>query len=97
MFPNRNENGSVGMMAYFLLGLVAALFIYVLMTGMFDRLVATHEVTADLGTDFPVSDERVQTLNFLVIAMGVAPFMGILVPLIIYSVVISVRKGSGGI
>jgi hypothetical protein len=56
-----------------------------------------HEVTSNLGDDFPVSDERVGTLNFLLLSMAAIPFLGIVLPLILYSVVISVRKGSGGL
>lgn len=92
-----NDDASVGMMFYFVAALLACLFIYILIGGVFDEVVDVHAVTSDLGTSFPVSDERVATLNFLLLAMAAIPFLGIVLPLILYSIVISVRKGSGGL
>jgi hypothetical protein len=92
-----NDDASVGMMFYLAAALLSCLFIYILIGGVFDKVVDVHEVTSNLGDDFPVSDERVGTLNFLLLSMAAIPFLGIVLPLILYSVVISVRKGSGGL
>ena len=90
------EEASAGMMALFVIGLMMMLFIWIMMGGVFDEITAIHTSTSDLGTDFPVSDERVSTLNFLITGMSVIPFLGIFIPLVLYSVVTSMRKGSGG-
>lgn len=92
-----NDDASVGMMVYLVLGILACLFIYILIGGVFDEVIGVHDVTSNLGTDFPVSDERVDTLNFLLATMTAIPFLGIVLPLLIYSIVVSVRKGSGGL
>ena len=92
-----NDDASVGMMFYFVAALLACLFIYILIGGVFDEVASVHEVTSDMGDTFPVSDERVGTLNFLILTMAAIPFLGIVLPLILYSIVISVRKGSGGL
>ena len=92
-----NDDGSVGMMVYLVLGILACLFIYIMAGGVFDKIVDAHATTSSLGTDFPVSDERVDTLNFLLATMTAIPFLGIVLPLLIYSIVVSVRKGSGGL
>ena len=92
-----NDDASVGMMFYFVAALLACLFIYILIGGVFDEVVSVHDVTSNLGDNFPVSDERVGTLNFLLLSMAAIPFLGIVLPLILYSIVISVRKGSGGL
>lgn len=90
------EHASAGMMALFVIGLLMMLFIWVLCGGVFEQIREMHNVTADLGDTMPVSDERVTTLNFLIIGMAVMPFIGILMPLLLYSIIMSVRKGSGG-
>lgn len=92
-----NEDGSVGMMFYLVAALLSALFIYILIGGVFDEVVGVHDVTSNLGDNFPVSDERVGTLNFLLLTMAAIPFLGIVLPLLIYGIVVSVRKGSGGL
>jgi hypothetical protein len=90
-----NEDASVGMMFYFVAAVISALFIYIMIGGVFDQVSDVHDVTTNLGDNFPVSDERVSTMNFLILTMAAIPFLGIVLPLLIYSVVISVRKGSG--
>ena len=90
-----NDDASVGMMFYFVAALLGCLFIYILIGGVFDEVVGVHDVTSNLGDNFPVSDERVDTLNFLLATMIAVPFLGIMLPLLIYGIVVSVRKGSG--
>jgi len=92
-----NEDASVGMMVYLVLGIVSCLFIFILIGGVFDEVVTVHNTTSNLGDNFPVSDERVDTMNFLLASMVAIPFLGIVLPLLVYSVVVSVRKGSGGL
>ena len=90
------EKASAGMMALFVIGLMMLLFIWILMGGVFDEIKDVHNVTSDLGDDFPVSDERITALNFMTIGMYVMPLLGIFIPLVFYSIIMSVRKGSGG-
>ena len=91
------ERASIGMMAVFVIGLFMMLFIWILCGGVMERTEEIYTTTANLGGAFPVSDERTTTYNFMVTAFDLLPLLGIFLPLIIYAMIMSVRKGSGGI
>lgn len=92
-----NEEASAGMMALFIIGLMMMLFIWILVGGVFDEIIGIHTSLSILDpTTFPTSDERVNTLNFLIGGMALLPLLGIFIPLILYSMIVSMRKGSGG-
>lgn len=90
------ETASAAMMALFVIALMMMLFIWVLMGGVFERLDTAYNTSADIGTDFPVSDERIIAYNFMKGGMYVMPLLGIFIPLVFYSVMMALRKGSGG-
>ena len=90
------ERASAGMMALFVIGLMMLLFIWILVGGVFDQIKTVHNTTSNLGTDFPVSDERIVALNFMTMGMYVMPLLGIFIPLVFYAIMMSFRKGSGG-
>lgn len=91
-----SERASAAMMALFIIAFFMMLFIWILMGGVFERLDTAYNGSAEIGTDFPVSDERITTYNFIKTGMYVMPLLGIFIPLVFYSVMMSIRKGSGG-
>lgn len=89
------EDGSAAMLVVFVAGLFICLFVFILAGSMFDDMVSAYDLTdnSSLGSTFPVSDERVTAMNFTQQLWVAIPFLGILLPLIIYAVAVSIRKG----
>jgi hypothetical protein len=95
--PDREE-ASAAMMAYFVLGVFFLLFATIGLWAIFDKMVVfqTDMITLTNST-MPVSAERITTTNFLIQAQYALPILGIVLPLLFFAVIMSWRKGSGGV
>ena len=93
------ENGSAGALLVFVVGLFILLFVFILASGWFDAEITAYNLTtnASLGSTFPVSDERIRTLNFYQTLWDAIPFLFILLPLMVYAIVVSIRRGPGDV
>lgn len=88
------EKGSTAMIAAFVIGLFVLLFLWIAMGSMLDTAFGIHGITSTMGAEFPVSDQRISTLNFAQSVWSVLPFLFMLL-LVIWAVVVGVRRGPG--
>lgn len=92
----KNDNADVGIIAYFLIGVVVMILLYICFGPIVDTLVSTsNDFTST--SDFPVSQARIDTIIILVLCFGAIPFVGILIPLAIYAWISANRTKTGGI
>lgn len=91
------EKASAGMVVLFVVGLFIMVMIWILMGPVHDYTVAINNTTGSMGGDFAPSDERMATINTLEMLWTILPFVGIVLPLIVYAIVVSIRKQSGEI
>lgn len=82
------------MIAAFVIGLFVLLFLWIMMGDMMDTAFGIHGITSTMGAEFPVSDQRISTLNFAQSVWSVLPFLFMLL-LVIWAVVVGVRRGPG--
>lgn len=92
-----NEDASGGMIVLFVIGLLVVTFIFILMGPVHDYALGVHDITGSMGDPFFVSDERIQALNYMETLWAVIPFLGIVLPLVTYAVIVSIRKQGGAV
>ncbi|MCK9543297.1 MAG: hypothetical protein M0R03_14845 [Novosphingobium sp.] len=91
-----NDEASSGVLAYFLITIAAGLIIYMLLGPIFDILFATAGDPA-ISSIAPISQERVDILVFLRVAISAVPFLLIFLPTSFYAIVASLRQDGGDI
>lgn len=92
----KNDEGSAGVLAYFGISVFAGLAIYMLLGPAFDLIFG---LAADPGllALAPVSQERIDTLNLIKLAIAAVPFAAIFLPNAYYAIITSLRQEGGGI
>ena len=94
--PPLNEDASAGVLAYFGISVFAGLAIYMLLGPAFD-LIFAFGADPGLLALAPVSEERINTLNLIKMALAAVPFAVIFLPNAYYAIITSLRQEGGGI
>lgn len=91
------DEASIAAIVYFVLVIFLSLFMYIGIGAVIDRMLGANEILmANLdSTVFPASQNRVETLGYLTMAVQWFPWLGALLPLMIYTFVVSKRRQSG--
>ncbi len=91
-----NEEASTGYLAYFIICLFVGIFLYIALGPAFDLTLGifNSQITAAnmAGAVLPVSQERIDTINFLIIFIRSIRFLVIILPLIIYGIIVALRN-----
>lgn len=92
-----NETASIQAIVYFVLVLLLSMFMYIGTGAVIDlTLGANANMVAGVDpTIMPVSQNRIDTLNFLVAANTWLPWVAMLLPLLIYVLILSKRRTPG--
>ena len=94
--PLKNDEGSAGVLAYFGISVFAGLAIYMLLGPAFD-LIFAFGADPGLLALAPVSEERINSLNLIKLALAAVPFAVIFLPNAYYAIITSLRQEGGGI
>lgn len=94
--PLKNDDASAGVLAYFGISVFAGLAIYMLLGPAFDLIFGLASDPGLLALA-PVSEERINTLNIIKLAIAAVPFVAIFLPNAYYAIITSLRQEGGGI
>lgn len=92
-----DEEASIQAIVYFVLILLLSMFLYIGTGAVTDLVLGSNAATIS-GMDpttFPVSQNRVDCLNYLIAANAWVPWLAALLPLLIYVMILSKRRTPG--
>lgn len=90
-----NDRASVAAVVYFILVLMLSLFVWIGLGSVVDRMSVLGAGTGLDPALYPVSQNRVDTLNMLGNAYQGIPWLGGIFPMLIYTLVVAKRRMSG--
>ena len=85
------EDASTGMIAYLVIAVFAGLFFYIGTGYIVDDLIAFYNSFISV-TSIPISQDTSDTMEFMVLVFRAIPFLGIIMPLVVYGIFVSLRE-----
>ena len=85
-----NEDGSASVILLFFITIFLGIFVWIGSGYVVDILTSTQN--AMVSTTFPMSQDRLNTTNWLVIGFKALPTLGIVMPMIVYTISVARRR-----